>query len=362
MTAESNPTAAISKDDNDDETAAKEEEEGVPHVVTTTTTMSTTTHASASSPSYLTPVGHCDILFGRTLQVFVEEYKSFLVIGFVACGLRALLAFVFDVVNGPQYGADYYGATSRSTGSSTSSSIIPLSFLYGKHLDANDSSSNVVDDEMHVDVQDIVATLFMKWVDSLILFVVACLANGACIHLVAIMYAKHQPKQQQHQHEEQGSLSLAVTAIGIAAHHGVALIGSCLVVMVGLFVVLFTLMMLAMIPIIISGGENSVRVHLLFVALTTAATVIYVSLVTYFIYPAIIVEQKGIWDSINRSLHLTQGYLCKLLGICVFYSFFEMFLRLFVTVVTSSDTQVAMIARIVLRLCLDTFLFSISAM
>ena len=73
--------------------------------------MTTETPATATTPttpdnSYFKQLDLCDLIFKQPWLVFRQNAVCFLTIALFASGLRVLLAFVFDMVNGP-YGADY---------------------------------------------------------------------------------------------------------------------------------------------------------------------------------------------------------------------------------------------------------------
>lgn len=279
--------------------------------------------APASDAShYWKPLDFCDLVIPRPFHVLGQNWKSFLTIALLASGLRALLAFVFDVVNGPNYGADY-----------------------GAEVDYGNSYGE--DDYQQTGYTMDAATLTMSLVDSLILFVVMCLADGACIQVVANLYAGQPPLS-------------AVNAIGTVAEKGLVLVGSCMLVSFGMFTVLFFLLMIVFI-IVIQIGADPVGAYYFLVMLWLGIS-IYVTIVTYLMYPAIVVENKGVVDSIRRSIQITEGYFWKIVAVLLTYGLIKMVLGVVIMAMTINNTQAAIIAKGVLSFMVNTFFLAMGAM
>lgn len=276
---------------------------------------------ASGATDYWKPLDFCDLVFPRPLHVFGKNWKSFLTIALLASGLRALLAFVFDVVNGPNYGADY-GAE------------VDYSYSYGE------------DDYQQTGYNMDAATITMSLVNSLILFVVMCLADGACNQVVANLYAG------------QPSLS-AVDAIGTVAQKGLSLVGSCLLVSFGLFAVLFLLMVIFI--VLFQIGANYVGAYVCLVILYIFIA-IYVSIVTSCMYPAIVVENKGVVDSIRRSIQITEGFFWKILAALLTYGLIKMVLGVVILAMTLSNTTASLIVRGLLSFIVNTLFIAMGAM
>ena len=277
--------------------------------------------ATTTTSGYWKPLDFCDLVFPRPFHVLRQNWAAFLTIALLASGLRALLAFVFDVANGPNYGADY-----------------------GAEVDYGNSYGD--DDYQQTGTEMDAATITMSLVNSLILFVAMCLADGACIYVVANLYAGQPPFS-------------ALIAIGAVAEKIVPLVGSCLLVSTGLFVVCFALVLI--IFLIIANGGNAMGTYF-FLMVVFFGVSLYVSIVTYLMYPAIVVENKGVVDSIKRSIQLTEGCLGKILAMLMIYGLLKMALGTVIVAVTISNTQAAFIVRGLLSFCLNTFFLAIGAM
>ena len=165
----------------------------------------------APSRTYFKVLDFCDLIFSQPFRILSCNATCFLGIALVASGYRALLAFIFDVINGDDYGADY-GTDVDYFGENISSS-----------MDA--------------------ATMTMAFIDNLILFVVKCLADGAAIQVVANIYSG------------QTTAMSPVDAIGTAAFKAVPLVGSLLLVTV-VFVAFFMILAMISIPIFYAAAGN----------------------------------------------------------------------------------------------------------
>ena len=280
------------------------------------------TPSASAVDDFWKPLDFCDLLLPRPFYVLGQNWKSFLTIALLASGLRALLAFVFDVVNGPNYGADY-----------------------GAEVDYGNSYGE--DDYQQTGYTMDAATLTMSLVNSMILFVVMCLADGACVQVVANMYAG------------QPTLS-AVDAIGTVAEKGLALVGSCLLVSFGMLSLLFFVLVIPFI-IAIQIGINPVGAYYFFMMIFLGIS-IYVTIVAYLMYPAIVVENKGVVDCIRRSIRLTEGYFWKIVAVLLTYGLIKMILGVVIQAMTINNTQAAMIARGVLSFLVNTFFLAMGAM
>lgn len=225
------------------------------------------------------------------------------------------------MVNGPNYGADY-----------------------GAEVDYGSSYGE--EDYQQAGYEMDAATITMSLVNSLILFVVMCLADGACVHIVANLYAAQPPVS-------------AVMAIGTVTEKILPLVGSCLLVSLVLFIPLFIICLILLL-LIASGSGNFMGAYMVLMVAFFAFS-LYVSTVTYLMYPAIVVENKGVVDSIQRSVQLTQGYLGKILALCMIYGLFKMALGTVILSATLSETTAANIVRGVLSFCLNTFFLAIGA-
>ena len=246
--------------------------------------------------------------FGRVFSiVFGPHMSTFLTISLLSVGLRYLLTFVSDVVNGPQMGADY-------------------------------NMDDVPDTTF-----DSVATTVMQVVENIIFYVTMCLNDGAIIQSVAEVYLGERPT--------------AVNSIGTVAFKLVQLVGSCLLAFVIFFVPFFFVMIIS--GVLAMNGFDT----FLFLYLGTLAIWIYVFLITYNMYPSIVVENSNVWESLHRSYALAQGYMCEiftltfLLAICkTVCSTFTVYLALFV------DSPIAHVAGLILAFALSVFFAALSSM
>lgn len=311
-------------------------------------------HLDSGDGSYLKPLDLCDLAFSRPFRVFGQRAPAFLAVALVASGLRALLAFVFDVVNGPNYGADYGHQYSGGVDS------------YFATFDMGPYAYDDPDFEESYAATFDAATYVMLMANALILFVVACLVDAACVKLVADVYATG--RQQQRESPVGSSRrrlspsavgETVVVAVGAAAERIAPLVGSCLLVYAAVILIWVVSSMLAIFFLFISG---STQAYLLFLLVAFGAAV-YVSFVTYLAYPAIVVENAGVIASIRRSFQLTEGYNIFVVVIaCLACGFLKLCLSTLIHAATYFDTQGAIIARGVLFFCLNTFFLAIAAM
>jgi len=302
------------------------------------------------------PLDWCDLLLSQPLFVFKRHALSFLLIAFAASGLRALLSFIFDVANGPNYGADYGYETDYSTSSSVGDGD------YTAYSNAGTSRSAMA------------GMYFMYYVNALILYIVATLVDGACIHLVAMLYAGQQspPLQLQDDYDEsppkqQGSLQslqqqamTAVVAIGKAVEKILPLVGSCLVISGIMFVVLLFMAILFS-PIIVASGQNAGG-NMMVLTFAMLIFIFWISCATFLMYPAIMVEHASIRVSIERSYHLTKEYMWNILGLLLVYGLMKTGISIIIVAITVANTQAAFIIRGILIFGLNTFFLALMAM
>jgi len=277
--------------------------------------------------SYWKNLDFCDLMLPRPFAVLAQNWRSFFIIALLASTLRAFLAFLFDLCNGPNYGADY-----------------GYDVDYGNSIGDEDYEQTQAGQLLDL------ATMTMRFVNSLILFVATCLADGACIEVVANIYAGQPPLS-------------AVVAIGTVAEKIVPLVGSCLLVSFGLFSIamVFFLPILLLIVMVTGAQENAFGAYE-FLLLVFLVIAVYVSIVTYLMYPAIVVENQGIVGSVKRSFGLTQGYLGKILALLVVYGLIKMMLGVVILSVTYTNTTAALVIRGVLSFLVNTFWIAIGAM
>lgn len=211
----------------------------------------------------------CELIYGQPLTVFMGNAAGFLTIAFVASALRFVLAFIFDFVNGDNYGAEY-----------------------GTEADVSGMDYNL---DLNSNQQFDASTFTMNVVDAVILYVVACLADGATVQVVSEMYAGQAPTS-------------AFTAFGTVGWKAIPLVGSCLLVSS-----LLTGIFLVMMPLTYLGRPGGM---FMMVAVWLAVAV-YVTLNCFVVYPVIVVENFGIIDSIKRSVQMTHGHLVQIFVVLV---------------------------------------------
>lgn len=228
------------------------------------TTPSEAPPAPVLNQQFFRRLNWCELIYGQPLTVFANNAACFLTIAFVASVLRFGLAFIFDYVNGDNYGAEY-----------------------GTEADLSGMDYNL---DLNTNQRFDAATFTMNVVDAVILYVVACLADGATVQVVSEMYAGQAPRS-------------AFTAFGTVGWKVVPLVGSCLLVSS-----LITGVFLVMMPLSYLGRPGG----LFLVVAVWLAVAVYVTLNCFVMYPVIVVEGFGIMDSIKRSVQMTHGHLVQI--------------------------------------------------
>jgi len=179
-----------------------------------------------------------------------------------------------------------------------------------------DDINVTTDDYDDVFTFDSFANLFVEMANWIIFYVAVCLADGAIVRAVADLYVG----------EDQNVT--AALAIGTAAQHLVQLVGACLVVTAALVAPL-SVLLLIYIALLINGvgGQQFVFV----VVLCTLVLALVVVVLTYHMYPTVIVEKAGIIESVQRSIRLTEGHRGEIFSVLLLLNVFKFFLTMLFT-------------------------------
>lgn len=256
----------------------------------TTTAAMETEVPDAAANTYFTPLKTMDF-FARTFHLLARKPATFLVISFLFVGLHA----------GFQWLTDY---------------LVPSANI----SDDSNAATDAYDD---VFTFDSFANLFVEMANWIIFYVAVCLADGATVRAVADLYVG-----------EDRNVTAAL-AIGTAAQHLVQLVGACLVVTAALAVPLFVLLLIYA-GILMNGGGQQFFVV---VVLCTLALALVVAVLTYHMYPVVIVEKAGIIESVQRSIRLTEGHRGEIFSILLLLNVFKFVLvMLFTLMALAIDT------------------------
>jgi len=269
-------------------------------------------HAEQEQVNYFERVG-IDQTFLRVFRIVFgsKNWPCFFIISFLAVGLRYLLTYISDYVNGPDIDVDY-------------------------------SMDDSVQDLVEVSAFDSAATSTMYLVDSIIFFVVMCLNDGAIIQAVAEMYV--------------GCTPTAVASIGTAAYKLVPLVGSSLLVGLILFIPLFILMLINM-GLMMNNGTNGI----ILTVLVMIVIGIYVAVITFNMYPAIVVENTSATRSIWRSSMLAEGHFGEILAVVIIFGLFQNLLSFAVGIWTLSENGATRIVGNILLFVLAVVFASLRA-
>ena len=232
-----------------------------------------------------------EVCFQHPWRVFSLNKTCFIVIALVAAGLRFGLAFLWDLCNGNDYSADY-GTEPDVNGQ------YDIDYNYNYQPTAKDT---------------------VMWANNmLIMFLVMCWADGATARAVGTMYAG-------------SSTTTPWTAMVSATKNIIPLVGTCFTISFFLMVAyVCTILLFLGIENALDGGHAALPVMLFLFA----GTATLISLVTYLIYPIIMVEQVGVQDSIQRSLKLMNGNFVTVFLVLLVYGLLKSALSILVILST----------------------------
>jgi len=266
-----------------------------------TSTSSTAILETEAAPSntYFAPLKTWDF-FARTLHLLTRKPGTFLTISFLFVGLHASFQWLTNYLVGPT--ADYYN---------------------DNNADDVNVTSEAYDD---VFTFDSVADTFMKVANWVLFYLAICLLDGATVRAVAELYVG-----------ERLTNVTAALAIGTAAQHLVQLVGACLLVTAAVMVPMFGLIFIVVLLAVGGGGSEAVVVQgWILAVLCTFVLALVVAIWTYHMYPAIIVERKGIVESVQRSIQLTEGHRGEIFTILLLWNAFNYVLTMLVTLIAWS--------------------------
>lgn len=151
-------------------------------------------------------------------------------------------------------------------------------------------------------------TVAAMLIDAAVFYAVMCIADGAIIRAVTEMYVGQVPTVD-------GTLQHGLSKLYPLFCNAVVVAGA-----VGVPAILILLFL-----VWISGGA---QVAVMLFNILFLIAVIVVSVVTYHTYPAIMVEDAGIIDSIKRSYELSQGHRCHIFSVLLLFFFAKFILIL----------------------------------
>jgi hypothetical protein len=247
---------------------------------------------------------HWEKTYFRIIQIYGGHWKCIFTISTLAVGLRYLITFLFDLVNGPNYGANYSGV------------VLPSTF-------------------------DDVTTNIIMVGNMLVAQVAMCLNDGAIIYSVAKIYT--------------GNAPMTVVSIGIAARKLFVMFGSFLLIALIAYIPMSILLVIAFIVFAPDAIGYFFTVGLF-------ATLVFVVLITFNLSPTIIVEHLGFLESIKRSIRLSQGHFSDILAAVTFVAVFAIATNSIIAILTTSDSQACKIVGRVLLFLSHVFFASLYSM
>lgn len=182
-------------------------------------------------------------------------------------------------------------------------------------------------------------------IDSVIYYAIMCVADGAIIRAVAEIYVQRDRATNVHDTLKQGLSKfgpLFCTAILIGMVTGIP----------SLVVVL---------AIVYATGSSAYE-YLLIFALVFACFLVWVSVVTYHIYPSIMVENQGIMGSITRSFELSKEHRCYIFTTLLIFAVVKFVLAQIFQSIGHSGNHGALLAAQILRAILNIFFASFGSM
>lgn len=185
-------------------------------------------------------------------------------------------------------------------------------------------------------------TVVAVLIDSAVFYAIMCIADGAIIRAVTEMYVGQVPTVE-------GTLQ-----------HGLAklypLFGNAVVIGLGVGVPSLLLLLLL---VWISGGA---QVAVMLFNIVFLIAVIFVCVVTYHTYPAIVVEDAGIIDSIKRSHDLSQGRRCYIFSVLLLFFVAKFILMLVCRIIQLQTGSAGAIIMELVKLLINVAFASLGSM
>jgi hypothetical protein len=204
----------------------------------------------------------------------------------LAVGLRYIVTFLFDLVNGGNYGADYGGV------------LLPSTF-------------------------DDVTTNMMMIGNMLVAEVPMCLNDGAIIHAIAEIYT--------------GNAPMPFVSMGMAARNLSKMFGSFLLIALIAYIPISILLAVSFIVF----APDAIGY---FFSLGLFATLLFVILITFNLSSVIMVEKSGFLESIQRSIRLSQGNFGEIFAAIAVVAVFANATNSIILILTTWNIQACQIA------------------
>ena len=242
--------------------------------------MAETEPTAISSLDYFRPLGFWET-FGRVFQVFHDRWKAFTTIAFVWYMLGLLFSVLLNLVLGNDINIDGFSSA----------------VLFEMNADGSASTSNVMQSTDE---------LMFYLIESFIYYVFTAVAHGASIWIVAHWYVNQHPA--------------LMDAFGVATDKCWTLVGATLLLTV--------LSLVGVIPLFFAFAFNGSGYF--FCIFVMILWIWIIPILTYLTYVAVMVEGKGPWGSILRSVGLIQGYWCEVLGLVLVWALVKMIIGIII--------------------------------
>ena len=230
-------------------------------------TMTAISEASSTPINYFVPLG-VDTTFGRVFHVFSQRWVAFMGISFVVYFVGWIFAILLNLVLGNDIRIDGFSSD----------------YGYAYTLTSWDE-------------------ILFYLIEAALFYVFACVAHGAAIWVTAHVYLHQSP----HPHDA------FVTAVR-----------KCwpLVAATILLGILFIPVLLPTVTIGILVNTSAIDPILggFLIFVLVFAVGMFLTIVTYVVYVAVMVDGKGPWESIKHSYHLTKGHWGYILAILVLWA------------------------------------------
>ena len=231
---------------------------------------------TSNDVNYFTHLGLGEI-YGRVFHIYGQRWLGFVSIALLVYFAGWICSLMLSIMMGGDWSIDGFS----------------INIHYIKYLDTTSKT-------------------FFYCLECFVYYVFSCIAHGASIWFVVHLYKKQQPN---------------IKAAFIRAFEKKI---TLVLVTVAIFLVAFLPMFLIM-QLIIRTGSYGAFVASGVVSFIWAAVV---DVLTYVVYPAIMVENLDIRDSLVRSWTLTEGHRLQILGIVLLWSAVKLVLSLIVAAIT----------------------------
>eukprot|EP00535_Pseudo-nitzschia_heimii_P001419 CAMPEP_0197182892 /NCGR_PEP_ID=MMETSP1423-20130617/7005_1 /TAXON_ID=476441 /ORGANISM="Pseudo-nitzschia heimii, Strain UNC1101" /LENGTH=329 /DNA_ID=CAMNT_0042633395 /DNA_START=37 /DNA_END=1026 /DNA_ORIENTATION=- len=240
--------------------------------------MTTTSEAPSGAFNYFVPLG-VDKTFGRVFHVFSERWVAFTGIAFVVYFVGWIFAILLNLVLGNDIRIDGFSSN----------------YGYVYELQSWDE-------------------ILFYVIEGSLFYVFACVAHGAAIWVTAHVYLHQSP----HPYD----------AFQVAFEKCWPLVAAT--ILLGL---IFQPVLLPTLTIGILANNGSIDpvlgAVLMFLLIFALGT--FLTIVTYVMYAAIMVDKKGPWESIKHSYHLTKGNWGYILAILLLWAIVKVLLSMMIT-------------------------------